>query len=230
MREIVMIPQEHISWLVDQKDSVLSVKEVRRKNLAIDWLLPTLLDFPHVGFRYHVVRRDLPRNLHILQPIILEELRKATETSMGLETDSWREVCLWKSMHTIIKTMFNRVLYDVPLCEDRGFLDSTDSFSSWLGSGAFIAGQLVPWPLRPFVGSFIAIPVYFHLKMSLRSLLPTVKKCMDDIQRGEAYEPNNFMTWWVAAFLNADVDNSVKTPQVIAERLLLLVSKAKRVA
>lgn len=227
MREIVMIPQEHISWLVDQKDSVLSVKEIRKKNLAIDWLLPTVMDPLHDLFMFDVVRRDLPRNLNILQPIILEELRKATERSMGLETDSWHEICLWQTMRTIIKTVSNRVLFDLPLCEDRGFLKSVETFSSWLGTGAFVAGQLVPWPLRPFVGSFIAIPVYLHLKLSLRSLLPPVKKRMEDIRRGREYEHNSFMTWYVAAVLNADVDVSVKKPEAIAERLLLLVSKSE---
>ena len=227
MREIVMIPQEHISWLVDQKDSVLSVKEIRKKNLAIDWLLPTVMDPLHDLFMFDVVRRDLPRNLNILQPIILEELRKATERSMGLDTDSWHEICLWQTMRTIIKTVSNRVLFDLPLCEDQGFLKSMETFSSWLGTGAFVAGQLVPWPLRPFVGSFIAIPVYLHLKLSLRSLLPPVKKRMEDIRRGGEYEHNNFMTWYVAAVLNADVDVSVKKPEAIAERLLLLVSKSE---
>ena len=77
MREIVMIPQEHISWLVDQKDSVLSLTEIRKKNLAIDRLLPTVMDPFHQPVLLDVVRRDLPRNLNVLQPIMLEELREA---------------------------------------------------------------------------------------------------------------------------------------------------------
>ena len=224
MREIVMIPQEHIGWLVNQKDDVLSVKETRNGNMALDSLLPNLMELPHGGFRYDVLRREFPRYLDVLQPIVMEELSKATETSLGLDIDGWHEVCLWQSMRKIIKPVANRLFYDYPLCEDPGFEKSTESFFSWVGIGGFVAGKLVPWPLRRFLGSLFAIPVYFHLKMSLRKLLPTVKKRVDDIKRG-AHDHNSFLTLWVTAFLNANVNESVKNPQVIAERLLLMVSK-----
>ena len=161
-----MVPQEHIGWVVDQKDSVLSVKEIRKKILAIDWLLPTVMDPLHDLFMFDVVRRDLPCNFDVLQPAILEEMRNAIESTMGLETDGWREVCLWQTMRTIIKKVSNRVLFDLPLCEDQGFLRSMETFSKWLGTRAFVAGQLVPWPLRPFVGSFVAIPVSINMKLS----------------------------------------------------------------
>ena len=223
-----MIPQEHISWLVDQKDSVLSVTEIRKKNLAINRLLPTVMDPFHQPFLLDVVRRDLPRNLNVLQPILLEELRKAIESTMGLQTDSWREVPLWQTMRTIIKKVGNRVLYDLPLCEDPGFLKSIENFSSWMGIGAFISGQLLPWPLRPYAGSLIAIPIYFNLRSLLRSLVPVVKKRRDDIQHGVKSD-NNFLSWFVEAVLNGNADESMKTPEVMAEQLVQLVSKAERV-
>lgn len=224
-----MVPQEHISWLVDQKDSVLSRMEIRKKHLAIDWLLPTVLDPLHDLFMFDVVRRDLPRNLNVLQPIMYQELRNAIGSSMGLETDNWHETCLWQTMRTILRAVSNRVFFDLPLCEDRGFLKSMQTFSGCLGIGAFIAGQLAPWPLTPIIGSFVAIPVYIHLKLSLRSLLPIVKKRMDDIQRGKEHEQNSFITWHVAAVLNADIDVSLKKPEAIAQRLLLLVSEAENI-
>ena len=90
-----MLSQEHISWLVDQKDSALSVKEIRKKNLAIDWLLPTVMDLLHELFMFDVVRHDVPCNLSPLQPAILEEMRNGFEATMGLNNDGWREFCLW---------------------------------------------------------------------------------------------------------------------------------------
>ncbi|KAL8930623.1 MAG: hypothetical protein Q9208_000494 [Pyrenodesmia sp. 3 TL-2023] len=231
MREIVMVPQEHIGWLVDQKDSVLSVREIRKKNQAIECLLPTVMDPLHDLFMFDVVRRDLPRNFGVLQPAILEEVRDAIDTTMGLEIDGWREVCLWQTMRTIIKKVSNRVLFDLPLSEDQGFSRSMDAFSKWLGSGAFIAGQLVPWPLRPFVGSLIAIPVYLNMKSALRALVPTVKKRMDDVKRDPSFkdkEQNNFMSWFATAVLNADIAPSVKTPEARAHRLMALVIARRR--
>ncbi|KAK3173168.1 hypothetical protein OEA41_006497 [Lepraria neglecta] len=95
IREIIMLSQEHISWLIDQKDSTLSVKEIRKKNLVIDWLLPTVMDPLHKLFMFDVVHRDLPRNLGPLQPAILEEKRNGLEATMGLNDDGWRGFCLW---------------------------------------------------------------------------------------------------------------------------------------
>lgn len=230
MREIVMVPQESISWLVDQKDSVLSVKEIRKKNLAIDWLLPTIMDPLHDLFMFDVVRRDLPRNLGLLQPAILHEMHCAIESIMGLNAEGWDEVCLFTTMQTIIKKISNRVLFSRHLCEDTRFLKSMERFSGWLGTGAFVAGQLVPWPLRPWLGSLVAIPVYYHMTRSLKCLLPTVKDRMDDIKRIRAAssypyaEHNDFMAWYIAAVLDADIQESVKTPEAIAQRALLLVS------
>lgn len=137
-----MMPQEHISWLIDQKDSVLSVKAVREKNLAANRLLPTIMDLPHGHFSYDVVRRDLSCNRKVLQPVILEELRKAIEISTDQETDGWCEVCLGQRMRTIINTVIGRLLYDLPLCEDQSFLNSVEPFSSWMDSGAFVARTL----------------------------------------------------------------------------------------
>ena len=222
-----MVPHEQIRWLVDQKDNVLSHNEVRRKHTAFESLVPTVVDPLNDVFMFDVVRRDLSRNLNILQPIMREELNKAIELSMGLGTDRWHEICLFETMRSIIRPCAHRVLYGLPLCEDRDFVKSMENFSSWLGSSAFITGQLVPGLLRPFAGSLAAIPISFYLKQVLRKLLPTVKKRRDEIQRGEKHDQNNFISWYTAILMNADVDASKKTPEGIANRLALLVSKAK---
>ena len=233
MREIVMVPQEHISWLVDQKDSVLSIREIRRQNLAFESLLPTGMDPLHDLFIMDVVRRDLSRNLGVLQPAILEEMCKAINSTMGLEAGVWRNVCLWQSMRTIIKAISNRVLFNLPLCEDQGFLRSTETFSTCLGTGSVVAGQLVPWPLRPLIGSFFAIPIYLNMRKSFKSLLPTIERRMDDIRRSRVGQPymdiehNDFMTWYCVAVLKGDIAESAKTPEAIAQRLLCLVSASQ---
>ena len=144
MKEIMMLPQAHINWLVDQKDSALSVKEIRKKNLAIDWLLPTVMDPLHDLFMFDVVRCDLPRNFGTLQPVILEEMRNGIEAPIGLNEDGWREACFWQTMRTVIRKVSNLVLFNLHLCEDRDFLKSMETFPFWLGNSAFASGQLVP--------------------------------------------------------------------------------------
>ena len=122
-----MLPQEYISWLVDQKDGVLYVKEIRKKNLAIDWLL--VMDPLHEIFMFDVVRRDFPRNLGTLQPAILEGISNGLGATKGLNDDGWRELCLWQTLRTVIKRVSNRVLFNLPLCKDTNFLKFMERIS-----------------------------------------------------------------------------------------------------
>lgn len=119
-----MLPQEYISWLVDQKDGVLYVKEIRKKNLAIDWLLAM-----DELFMFDVFRRDFPRSLGTLQPAILEGIRNGLGATKGLNDDGWRELCLWQTLRTVIKRVSNRVLFNLPLSKDTNFLKSIERIS-----------------------------------------------------------------------------------------------------
>ena len=84
--------------------------------------------------------------------------------------------------------------------------------------------------LRPFLGCLAAKPVYIHMTRSLNSLVPVVEVQMVKIRRRRVeasfrYKvPNDIMTWYVIAVLDAHVAESVKTPEARAWRLILLVS------
>lgn len=84
-----MLPQEHISWLVDQSDTVLSVKAISKKGLAAEWLLPTVTDPIHDGMTSIVIRRDLSRNFGKLQSDIFQEIRQGIEATMGVNSEEW---------------------------------------------------------------------------------------------------------------------------------------------
>lgn len=224
-----MLPQEHISWLVDQSDSVLSVRAIRKKGLAIDWLLPTVTDPLHDLFMFDVVRRDLPRNLGKLQPAMFQEMRQAIEGTMGTNGDNWHEICLFPTMRIILKRASHRVLFGLPLSQDAEFGSSLESFAGWFGTGAFVAGQLAPWLFRPILGALAAVPIYIHMSFATRIILPEVKSRIQSVRRKKADassfidEPQDFITLYVVAVLNSGIAESLKTPEAIAHRLLLLV-------
>lgn len=224
-----MLPQEHISWLVDQSDSVLSVQAIRKKGLAIDWLLPAVANPLHDMFLYDVVRRDLPRNLGKLQPDMFQEMRQAIEGTMGMNSDDWHEICLCQTMRIILKRVSHRVLFGLPLSQDAKFGSSLKSFAGWFGTGAFVAGQLAPWPFRPILATLAAVPIYIHMSFAMRAILPEVNSRIESLKRkrGDASrisdEPQDFMTWYVVAVLDSGIAESLKTPEAMAHRLLLLV-------
>ena len=229
LRAQVMIPQEHISWLVDQSDNVLSVEAIRKKGLAIDWLVPSVANPLHSSFLYDVVRRDLPRNIGKVQSEMFQEMRQAIESTMGMNSDDWHEISLFPTMKIILKRASHRVLFGLPLSQDVKFGSSLESFAGWFGIGAFVAGQLVPWPLRPIVATLAAVPIYVHLSLAMRIILPHVKNRIADVRRKKAHassnfdEPQDFMNWFVVAVLDSNIAESFKTPEAIAHRLLLLV-------
>ena len=80
---------------------------------------------------------------------------------MGIDTDGWREVCLWDTMQKTIFKSTNRVFVGLPLCEDEGYLRSSAAFANWLGAGAIIVGQYMPSVFKPWFGYLAAIPIYY---------------------------------------------------------------------
>lgn len=224
-----MLPQEHISWLVDQSDSVLSVEAIRKKGMAFDWLVPTVTNPLHHPCLYDVARRDLPRNMGRVQPVMFQEMRQAIEGTMGMNSDDWHEISLLPTMKLILKKASHRVIFGLPLSQDAKFASSLENFACYLGAGAFVAGQLAPWPLRNILATLAAIPISIHLSLAMRIILPQVKFRIENVRRKKADPsftfdgPQDFMTWYVAAVLGSGIAEYLKTPEAIAHRLILLV-------
>ena len=88
----------------------------------------------------------------------------------------------------------------------------------------------MPWPQRPFLGYLATMPVYIYMTRSLSSLVPVVEDRIVKIRRRRAEAsfpskvPNSIMAWYVIAILDVYIAESVKTPEAIASRLILLVS------
>ena len=83
--------------MVEQPESVLSARLPQVGRFAIDYLSPGL-DFNHGLFMMDVVRKDLTRNLGRLQGDVFNDLRESIDELMGLDNDSWHEICLFETM------------------------------------------------------------------------------------------------------------------------------------
>lgn len=227
-RPQVMVPREHIGWLMDQPAEVLSERKVQGEKFGFKYIVPTFDLHSDLGLT-DVIRRDLTRNLGRTQAAVFDEMRQSIDATMGLEDASWREVSLFQTMQKVVFQSTLRVLVGLPLCRDENYLRSSSSFSVWLGCSAVVVGQLVPWFLSPFLGLLVAIPVHISKVQSLRYLTPIVKERMDNVKRKRvdpSYvcdEPKDVITWYVMNVLDND-STSQSTPAAVAERLLFLVS------
>lgn len=229
LRPQVMVPQEHLSWMTELPESVLSARLPQVGRFAIDYLLPGL-DFNHDLFMMDIARKDLTRNLGRLQPSVYKDLRASVDDFMGLDTVSWREICLWDVMQKTIFKSTNRVFVGMPLCQDEGYLRSSAAFATYIGAGAIVVGQYMPSMFKPFFGYLAAIPIYVQQKRSFGYLVPVFKERLENIKRKRTdptfkfEEPNDMITWMVTAILDKNPGTSFMKPEALAERILFLVS------
>ena len=224
---IVMIPQEHISWLIAQPEHVLSARIPQSARIGIKYTLPSL-DFSHGSF--HVdIREILTRNLDKLQKIVFEDMRKTIDMAFGPDSDLWHEIHLFNTMESVISSSLNRVIVGQPLCSNKRYLRSQSSLLKWLGGSFVVVGQLMPPILKPVLGYLAAIPIYYYRRKTMSYLVPLIKAQASSVQREEVglrfkiEEPQSVLSWMVAASLEGDNPPS-PTPEAVATNMIFLVS------
>ena len=195
---------------------------------AINYLCPGL-DFNHDAFMMGAVRKDLTRNLGRMQPAIIKDIRNTIDSAMGLDTDSWKEVCITKAMEDVVLRSTSRVLVGSPLCHNEEYLQYSVAFATWLGGGAIVLGQYMPGMIKPFFGYLGALPVYYYKQKALKFLLPVVRQRIADIKKKRAdptfefEEPKDLIIWMTQAVLDSpEIRNG--PPEFLGTLLLFFVS------
>ena len=197
---------------------------------AINYLCPGL-DFNHDGFIFAAVRKDLTRSLGSMQPEMVEDIRFTIDNALGLDDESWKEVCISEAMEEVIVRSTSRFLVGSPLYHNKEYLHYSLSFSKWLGGGSMLVGQYMPWMIKPFFGYLGALPVYYYKRKALNFLMPVLQERMDNIKRArsdpsfEFAEPKDLITWMTQAVLD-NPETKDSSPQFLGTRLLFFVSTA----
>lgn len=113
--ECVLLPPSYTDWIINQPDDVLNVKEVHRQALQTEYTMahPVIVQHP---FHEDVVRRDLTRQLGSLTEEIMDELAAGFDQYWGMDTEDWKEICVWEDTMKIIAMTSNRIFVGLPLC------------------------------------------------------------------------------------------------------------------
>lgn len=202
-------------------------------NFAINYLCPGL-DFNHDGFMIGAVRKDLTRNLGRMQQIIIDDIREAIDGAMGLDTESWKGVCITKVMEDVVLRSTSRVLVGSSLCQNKEYLRFSMAFATWLGGGSILVGQYMPWMIKPFLGYLGALPVYYYKQKALKFLLPVIEDRMTKMKRKRAdpsfqyEEQKDLITWMTQAVLD-NTDTRMVPPTFLGTRLLFFVSTTEAI-
>ena len=200
------------------------------KRLAIEYLFPGL-DFNHDAFIIGAIRKDLTRNLGKMQPAMIEDIHGHIDDAMGLDTESWHEVCVEKTMEAVVFPATNRILVGSGLSTNDNYLHHSISFATWLGGATIMVGQYTPWMIKPLFGYLLALPIFYHRKKALNFLLPVIQDRINKIKRKRAdqsfefEEPRDLITWMAIAMLD-HTETRDNPPEFVAVRLLFFVSCA----
>lgn len=221
-RPSVILPKEHIRWLIKQPEDVLADHAVTKERLALKYLVPQM-DPTHVEFMIRTVKRELGRNFENTQAALSNKLRESVDATMGLDESSWRQVCLFQIMNTVVFQSSNAILVGSPLCHNEKYLGSIGSFSTWLGMSAVIIGQYLPWFTAPLFGNLASVAVNVYRRRCLKFLLPVVKERMEKFKRKRSdpsliYDENKDLMTWII------IDLPTASPAQVADQIIFLVS------
>ena len=222
-RPQVMIPQEHVRWLMDQPDGILSERKVQNEKFCIGYLIPPI-DHYHESSLMTAVRRELTQNLGKTQADVFTTMRDSIDSTLGLDDASWHEINLYQTMQEVVFKATSRILVGAPLCHDAKYQESISKFSVWLGALAIIIGQYMPWFLTPILGHLAFFPVNMYRKKAMRLLLPVCEermKSMASATKDVSDEPKDLITWAIQR-----LDGARTTPTLVADMIISLVSMA----
>ena len=226
LRPQVMVPPEHIKWLSEVPETILSAHALI-DSVGIRYLVPTM-DINAQRYIMDVVRTEMTRNLGKLQPDIFSSLKGSVDSLLGTDQENWRHIRLYKTMQEILFKSSNRVFVGLPLCRNNVFLTSSAAFANILGLGAIFVGELLPLVLKPVFGYLLALPIFVAQTLALWYLVPEIKNRMVNIRRKRSdptfdwNEPKDMLMWVVIAAMDRQ-DPKADTPEMIAQGLLFLV-------
>ncbi len=225
----VILPQEHISWLIRQSDGVLSQSQVRKERNAIAYLSIGVDYKSTMALIDKIINPCLQRKLNRVQANVFDEIRASVDDTFGLDENSWHELRLHESLQTIINRTGTRAFFGLPLCRNHDYLYSLKRFILAMGAGTLIVGQFPLWLVRPLAASIINIPLRYYKAKILKTLLPIFTERMQYIQRHEAGhtledEPGDFATLIIKSVASTKDGIYNRGLDYLAEQNVLLVS------
>lgn len=141
-----------------------------------------------------------------------------------MDTEDWKDVCVFENMMNIIARASNRVFVGLPLCRNEQYLKSMGAFAQDVNT-SFILLRFVPKILEPLLGRLIVIPNNRHFRQASTLHGPLVEERLANIAKKDANpewdweEPNDYLTWHIR--LAQKENNQVELqPEMICRRLM----------
>ncbi|GMF68443.1 unnamed protein product [Aspergillus oryzae] len=227
-RPQVILPPEHVRWLVTQPEDILSHAKASDDADALGYIWP-LFDASALHSFSKVLQIDLTRNVTQTEKDVLEEVQHIMDELVG-QTESWKEVNMVQAFERIMYQATQRVYVGLPLCRDSTYMGYVKGYARSLGTAMVFAAQLTPWPLRQVTALLAGLPVYYYVLRVRSYLSPLFKERMERLkEKGGTQddnlegEPRNLITWMSNGVLSGVGPKSI-SPSEMVTWLGILVS------
>lgn len=160
-------------------------------------------------------------------PHMWEELVIAADKTWGMDTTSWKDVCVWENMMYLVPRITNRMFVGLPLCRNEDYLNNMGKFAMDVIKASNLWLAFTPSWLKPIVGRIATIPNNHHYNQTRKYTIPLIeerlaqfkRKAEDDTFEWEA--PNDYLTWQIS-LASAEGRHDELTPDIISRRLMPL--------
>ncbi|KAL4875202.1 cytochrome P450 [Aspergillus karnatakaensis] len=218
---IVILPQEHIKWIIDQPPTVLCPRRAGSTRMGVRYVAkgftqPTS-DVLHAAIKVH-----LNRKFDSLQGEMYAQMSWAIDHSFGTG-NCVSEIPLAKALRYTVYHTLVPVLAGGELAKNEGFVDAIISSSEWFGASSTVVGQCLPPPLRGPIGWVLQKPIRYIQQRYLRYLMPIVRERLHRLQ-SNIEVPQDMVTWLCQVILKSPVVEDRE--QVFAEAFNLLLGSA----
>lgn len=227
-RPQVILPPEHVRWLVTQPEDILSHAKAGDDADALRYIWP-FFDGSKLHSFSKVLQNDLTRNISQTEKYVFQEVEHIVGELVG-STESWKEVNLATLLERIMYQATQRVYVGLPLCRDTTYMGYIQGFARSLGTAMVFTAQLTPWPLRRITALLTGLPVYYYVLRVRSYLSPLYENRMQRLRmkvgkkdNGMIDEPSDLITWMSNAVL-AGIGPSTVSPDEMVTWLGILVS------
>lgn len=219
----VIIPREDIKWLIDHDDKGVSVSEMHYEQLEGAYLFtdPYLLERP---FHEDVIHKALARKIGLLVPQVQDEMQHAMDDAFGLDTEEWREICVFETTMKVIARVSNRMFVGLPLCRNETYLANAQAFAQDIIFNATLL-SFVPKALKPLVAPILTIPNRRHYRRTAKYTFPLIKERLELMDRKaqdptfDWQEPNDYVSWHIN-LARAENNTRELDPVLISRRIM----------
>ncbi|KAE8377154.1 cytochrome P450 [Aspergillus bertholletiae] len=223
-RPQVILPPEHVRWLVTQPEDILSHAKAGDDADALRYIWP-LFNASALHSFSKVLQNDLTRNVAQTEEVVFEEVEHVLNELVG-PAESWKEVNMVQVFERIMYQATQRVYVGLPLCRDATYMEYVKGYARSLGTAMVFAAQLTPWPLRRLTALLAGLPVYYYVLRVRSYLSPLFKAQMERLRAKEgtkegtkedllAGEPGNLITWMSNGVLSGVGPKSVSPSEMV---------------